>query len=265
MFFRAMPFRAMPFRAVLSRFSTMRAVTARDESDLRSALGSATEPRAATGRQAGFTLIELLGTVGILMLLAVVGFPALSNWVDQQRILGFVNDGSVQLVRARQEAIQRGVPVVVQPDVDAGVLESWADVDDDLTFDPDPSAVNRTTDYSIGQVMLPTQSVVVFGGPGGIVADLTVMPEGLNAFVFEPDGSIRQTGAVRVSDDRGNSFELRVEPKATAKTRILKYNGAPSWGGSADYYEKGNVPSTGAPTWVWGGSGGGADGGNGNG
>jgi type IV fimbrial biogenesis protein FimT len=237
--------------------------TLRDARVCGSARPAAHDP--TRSRQAGFTLIELMGTLGILMLLAVVGFPAFSRWVDQQRLLGFVNDSSVQLVRARQEAIQRGVPVVAQPDTGKGVLRLWADVDDDLAFDPDTSAVNRTTDYSLGQVMLPTQSTVLFGGPEGMIEGLTSMPDGLNAFVFERDGSVRDVGALRISDDRGNSFELRVEPKATGKTRVRMYNGAPSWGDPAGYYEKGNVPSTGAPTWVWNGSAAGSGGGGGKG
>lgn len=207
--------------------------------------------------QGGYTLIELIGVVGLLLLFAAVGFPALSTWLDQQRVLGFVNDASVQLVRARQEAVQRGVPVIAQPKPDTGELFLWVDVDDNRTYNPNPSAVKRTVDYALGRVMLPTQTEVVFAGPGGAadrIDGLTTMPSGDNSFVFEPDGSIRDVGALRIADDRGNFFELRVEPRATAKSEVRKYNPAPSWGDAAGWFEKGNVPSTGAPTWVWAGA-----------
>ncbi|HVS12427.1 MAG TPA: GspH/FimT family pseudopilin [Thermoanaerobaculia bacterium] len=215
-------------------------------------------------------MIELIGVVGILLIMAVVGYPALSTWLDQQRVLGFVNDASVQLVRARQEAVQRGVPVIAQADPASGRIRIWADVDDNRAYNPDSTAVARTVDYQIGVLMLPTQTEVMFAGPGGMIEGLTAMPTGENAFVFEPDGSIRHVGALRIADDMGNFFELRVEPKATGKTQVRKYNPAPSWGDAAGWYEKGNVPSTGAPTWVWNGSvdfsgGGGGGGGQGGG
>jgi Tfp pilus assembly protein FimT len=233
--------------------------------------------RALSDREAGFTLIELIGVVGILLILAVVGFPAMSKWLDQQRLLGFVNDASVQLVRARQEAVQRGVPVIAQAQPAEMRLFLWADVDGNCAFNPDPTKVARTVDYQIGLVLLPTQSTVVFGGPGGPAAAIDGLTNvtdnskgcfgtGLNAFVFERDGSIRDPGGLRITDDEGNFFELRAAPKATGKTRVLKFNPAPSWGDPAGWYEKGNVPSTGAPTWVWNGavSGGGGTGKGGN-
>ena len=208
--------------------------------------------RASTQR--GFTLVELLGVVAIILLLTVVGLPAFTTWIDQQRLTGFVSEASVQLVRARQEAVQRGVPVIAQPDPIDGSILVWADVDENDTFNPNPSALRRTVDYQLARLFLPTRSVVVFNGPGGtadMIDGLTIMPSGANAFVFEPDGSVRDTGGLRISDEKNNYLELRVDPKATGKTRVLKYNSSPSWGDAAEWYEKANVPSTGAPTWVW--------------
>jgi prepilin-type N-terminal cleavage/methylation domain-containing protein len=206
----------------------------------------------------GFTLIELMAVVGILLIVTVVGFPAFQNWLDQQRLMAFVRDASVELVRARQEAIQRGVPVIAQPNYDERMLFVWADVDSNRAFNPDATKPNRTTDYEIGRIYLATQSEVHFHGAGDAnpygadaLAGLTPMPSGSNAYVFEPDGSIRHVGGVRVADERGNFFELRAAPKATGKIRVMKYNSGPSWGDAAGYFEQGNVPSTGKPLWVW--------------
>ncbi|HUP24928.1 MAG TPA: prepilin-type N-terminal cleavage/methylation domain-containing protein [Thermoanaerobaculia bacterium] len=215
--------------------------------------------RLLSSRTAGFTLVELLVVLALILLFTAMGFPALSRIIDQRRLTGYVQEASVALARGRAEAIQRGVPVVAEPDFDLRELRVWADVDGNLVFEPDPAATARTVDYLITRVPLPTDSDVHFWGPGNkspygnkAIRDLTKITGAPNSYVFEPNGSIRDTGGLRIGDDRGNYFELRAEPRSTGRVQVLKYHPAPAWqGGTAAFYPPGNHATTGEPLWVW--------------
>jgi prepilin-type N-terminal cleavage/methylation domain-containing protein len=215
-------------------------------------------PKPTARSVAGFTLIELLVVLALILLFTGLGFPALSRILDQRRLVGYVQEASVALARARAEAIQRGVPVVAEPDFEDREIRVWADVDDDLVFEPDPDATPRTVDYFITRVRLPTESEVHFWGPddsdpygGDAIRGLTAIDDAENSYVFEPDGSVRTVGALRIGDDRGNYFELAAAPKSTGRVQMLKYNADPAWtGGSEGFYPAGNA-SSGEPLWVW--------------
>jgi prepilin-type N-terminal cleavage/methylation domain-containing protein len=213
--------------------------------------------RASAG--AGFTLVELLVVLALILLFTTLGFPALSRIIDQRRLSGSVQEISVVLARARAEAVQRGVPVVAEPDFDLREVRVWVDVDSNLVFEPDPDATPRTVDYFVTRVQLPTESQVHFWGPGNndpngneAIDGLTAIADAENSYVFEPNGSIRDIGGVRVGDDRGNFFELRAAPKSTGRVQVLKYHGDPGWsGGDPGFYPAGNHVTTGEPLWVW--------------
>ena len=207
---------------------------------------------------AGFTLIELLIVLALILLFTAVGFPAFSRIVDQRRLTGTVQEISVTLARARAEAVQRNVPVVAEPDFDKREIRVWADVDEDLVYTPDPDATPRTVDYFVTRVQLPTESEVHFWGAedadaygSDAIDGLTEIDDAENSYVFDPDGSIRDMGALRIGDDRGNYFELRAAPKSTGRVQVLKYNPDPAWGDDEGYFPAGNHSSTGDPLWVW--------------
>ena len=89
----------------------------------------------------------------------------------------------------------------------------------------------RTTDYQIGGTFeLPAG--ISFAAPDGTddakVADgfLDVTWSGTDVAVFDSDGSVRVVGAFRTGDLEGNFLEIRVEPQATARVEIRKWDGA---------------------------------------
>jgi type II secretory pathway pseudopilin PulG len=203
-------------------------------------------------------LIELMVVLALILLFTAVGFPAFSRIIDQRRLTGSVQEASVVLARARAEAVQRNVPVVAEPDFEQREIRVWADVDNNLTYEPDPDATPRTVDYFVTRVQLPTESEVHYWGPDDsdpygtdAVDGLTPIDDAENSYVFDPDGSIRDVGGLRIGDDRGNYFELRAAPKSTGRVQVLKYNAAPAWGDDdPGFYPAGNATS-GEPLWVW--------------
>lgn len=223
------------------------------------------EGRASLRRQGGFTLIEVLVVLTILFIMAMVGFPRIQQLIIRNKLMGVTRDLSQSLQLARQTAVRTGLPVIAQPDYTTDSLVVFVNVDEDAGFnyDHDPIQPARTTDYQVARVPLPkAQSAdanIYFWGPGDTswegadaVDGLTPAGSGPNVAVFEPDGSIRDVGAFRIADARGNFFELRIAPEATAQVEVRKYyRDPPPWGGSPDFFPQGKHPGVGDSLWRW--------------
>ncbi len=73
-------------------------------------------------RQArGFSLLELMVVVAILGILMAVAVPAFTEWIAGQRVRDSAADLHTSLMRAKSEAVSRGLPITV-----ARVDDSWA-------------------------------------------------------------------------------------------------------------------------------------------
>lgn len=207
----------------------------------------------------GFTIIELLVVLSLIVIIGAIGYPALGKLLRKGQLISFGQKLSVQLKAGRQEAIRSGFPVAVIADFANHQIYAFvnADEDPDFVFAPDPSQPSRTTDYEIYRLYLPTDRQVHLFGPGDAdphgndAVDSFTDVNGQQIAIFEPDGSIRDTGAFRFADDKGNFLEVRVEPAATARITLQKYNRNPAWGGPAQFYPKGRHSTSGDPLWTW--------------
>lgn len=214
----------------------------------------------AKSSTAGFTLLELLVILAIILIFALIGYPAFSNWIDQARITAVVRSVASKLQLARQEAIKMNAQVVAQPDFDRDEILFFVNVDGDpgFEFDPDPAAVYKTADYELARLALPSDYEFTFWSPDDKAPEGKTAIEGftatsapLNAIVFVPHGSVLDTGAIRIADARSNFFEIRIEPRATGKAEVLKYHPDPPWGDPAGFYPRGSHPDSGDPMWQW--------------
>lgn len=221
--------------------------------------------RPTIGPRAGFTLIEVLVVLTILFIMALVGFPIIQQLILRNKLMGVTRELTHALHLARHTAVRTGRPVVAEADYAEDTLVVFVNVDDDanLRYEPDLAKPPKTTDYTIARVPLPAaqsaSASVYFWGPADASAEGADAVVGFtpadggrpSAAVFERDGSIRDVGAFRIADTRGNFFELRIEPQATAQVEVLKYyNDNPPWGGSPDYFPQGQHPA-GFPLWMW--------------
>lgn len=211
------------------------------------------------GGSGGFTILELMVVVAMLLVVGVMGYPALNRQIHRARVMGFADNLQMTLAQARQEAVRRGVDVVVVPDAAAGGVRSFANVDGDagLTYQPNSGPTPRDSDFPIRWLPLPVTTEVLFRSPkkgkkdGGPVEGLTARPSGDAVLVFQPDGSVRDTGSIFFADDEDNFFEARISPAATGKVAIRKYRENPPWGDADGYFEQGLHPTTGDDLWVW--------------
>lgn len=93
-------------------------------------------------RAGGFSLIELMIVVAILGILMSVAVPAFSEWIAGQRVRDTAADIHTSLMRARNEAVSRGLATSITPVTISGVT-SWANgwyiANPDTTYNPNPA------------------------------------------------------------------------------------------------------------------------------
>jgi prepilin-type N-terminal cleavage/methylation domain-containing protein len=195
----------------------------------------------------GFTILEIMVVVAVIGIVALMGLPALQNMILRSKHEGAARQISMLMHRAKMESVKQSVSTVVAIDPAAETVIAFADVNDDgdFKFDPDAGADYRTTDYQIGGTYsLP--SGIDFAAHDG--TDNDKIAEGFfdvtwsdtNVAIFESDGSSSALGAFRTGDLEGNYLEIRVEPQATARVEIRKWDGA-------EYLAQGDK----GKTWDW--------------
>ncbi len=189
-------------------------------------------------RAKGFTLVEIIVGVAVISVLLALGAPMAMKTIHTAKVSSVGFDSNVMVRRAKSEAIKKNSPVVVRADLTTNELVAFVDVhglnpDADPPDPPDglfnPRNDGRpytTTDHELQRMPLPAG--VTFLGPPADAAVIdgftAVGPPPEVVAIVETDGSVRAVGGFRIGDARGNYLQIRVEPLATAKVTLLKWN-----------------------------------------
>jgi prepilin-type N-terminal cleavage/methylation domain-containing protein len=157
------------------------------------------------GQDAGFTLIELLTVLAIALVVLALGSVPLMKMYIRFQLEGMAQGASVAMQQARLQAIRRSQQAQVCAQVDAvtGL-----------------GRIVATRGGGVQFARIELSKTVRFGAPGSQPA-ITVPGD---CFTFLPDGSVTATGAFRLADVRGNFLEIRVEPQATARVQLRKWD-----------------------------------------
>lgn len=136
----------------------------------------------------GFTLIEIMTVVTIIAIMLVIGVPAMSEFVADQRVRTVTSDITSEIALARAKAIETSHRVIMQK-LPTSVFwrDGWrlyADMNDNGAYDAGVDLeLKRFDGINTGTIYLCTLPVF----PG-------------NQIVFRPDGRILRTGAVTSND-----------------------------------------------------------------
>ncbi len=140
-------------------------------------------------RGAGFTMIELLVVLLVGLILILLSAPELMKYYVRSQIEGVTREVSFVLQRARFRAIKNSQDVQICGNPAGRVVTG------------------------LGQTIELPKSVELYG--------ITVRG---NCFTFLADGSVQELGEFRFSDVRGNFLKIQVQPKATARVQVLKWD-----------------------------------------
>ena len=189
-------------------------------------------------RERGFTLIEMLVVLAILGIAALLSIPYLSAQIQRSKLLGVASQVSGMLRLARLDAIKYSRCGIVAINLSTRKVNAFSDKDGDCQ--PDPGE-------EIGEVIIPNS--VAFAEPGGGTGAASVKvfspsAGNPNIAVFNGDGSVAETGAFRFKSEAmgtggPNYLEVNVEPKATARIALRKYESG-AW-----------VETDGTGVWKW--------------
>lgn len=185
-------------------------------------------------RPTGFTVVEMLVGVALIGVLAVLGAPLVLKTIHTAKMNSIGLDGNVAVRRAKSEAVKLNVPAVVRADLGRNELVAFLDVHGTAQTDPPegvfgpvPDVPTNTTDRELLRMPLPAGITFrappdEFPSPMVIDGFTTVGSE--QVAIFETEGRVRNIGGFRFGDERGNYLELRIEPAATARVTLRKWN-----------------------------------------
>ena len=201
------------------------------------------------GRQRGFTMIELLVTLVIISVLALLGYPALLDILERQKMISTTHEVASVMRLARLTAVKRSIDVKVTADYASDMLVAYRDVNNDNVVD--------ATDETIATAVLPKN--VYFWGPLDAAREGAAATTFTNGTViFQASGSVSAAsvppdaaidGGFRLRGKNPDYFEVAVEQRSvgTGRVSIRKWEG----GGNpnANWYQNGEE----GHKWVWNG------------
>lgn len=193
----------------------------------------------------GFSLIEMLVVLALAAILMFFSVPALLTTIRQSRLRGVAQETTVLIRQARLDAIKTSSQAVVRivppsPADPIGRIEAFSDRNSDGKLEAGEPV--------LGRVELPNR--VFFKDAAGNTdkasvegfsdnAESSALP---NIARFQSNGAIDKLGAYRFADDSDNYLEVRVEPAATARVEVRKWNEARN-----DYFANG----ANGEAWSW--------------
>jgi prepilin-type N-terminal cleavage/methylation domain-containing protein len=183
-------------------------------------------------RAGGFTVIELLIAMTVLLILMLLGMPALMRMLERQKAYGAATELTALMRLARLEAIKRGQRCGVAVDYPARTATGFVDTNGNDLVDPG--------EETFGQVVLPKN--IEFwgpgdGAPGGADASIGFPEDALEgSAIFDSTGAARVEitatelwGAFRLKARDQNFFEVRIASPITGRVEARKWMGGTEW------------------------------------
>ena len=160
--------------------------------------------------QIGFSLIEVLVAVALIGMLALVGTPAMLNWLEGYRVRTAAQEIAANLQLQRMRAIGGNRPFSIQFDVAAETYSLFDGAPGGWTMvDPQPHS------FPIG---------VAYDGSGGDPVELSFAGND-DVAVFQPDGSVNDGSAVAddlfIANGSGDQYSISIN-RTTGRITVTK-------------------------------------------
>lgn len=212
-------------------------------------------------RSTGYTLLELMVVMTVAVLVATMGYMGFEQMMVRTRLQGDAVGISNALQRARALAVRHSSIVVAQPTTTpSDELEFFFDDNDNQIWDAGEEEAQPA--LTLTAARRPEGSVYFWSvdtdTPDSAAAmdGLTVRAGLPSVVVIEMDGSVRDTGGIRLgmgpiprneapaTDFEHNFMEVRIVTAATGRTELRKF--IP--GDDPPYQPKMKLPD-GSPNW----------------
>ncbi len=164
--------------------------------------------------------------MAIMMALAVFSLPELFAAINRSRLEGTARQVATLMRAARLDSIKDSCYGVVMIDTANRQVLAFVDRDSDGVYEP----TNTPPERLIGLVALPARINFQdeagnqnLSSVKGLVNPDTPVALADKQVMYQQDGSVLATGALRFADDRGNALEVNVDPRTTGKVEVRKY------------------------------------------
>lgn len=200
-------------------------------------------------RAGGFTVIELLIAMTVLLILMLLGMPALMRMLERQKAYSATTELAALARLARLEAIRRGIRSGVTVDYPTRTATAFVDANGNNQMD--------AGEETFGQTVLP--KTIEFQGPGESSPGGPLASVGLpevdseGTLIFDSAGAARVAttvtepwGAFRLKARDENYFEVAIESPITGRIAVRKWVGVDA--ANAAYW---HINGQGGKAWRW--------------
>lgn len=187
-------------------------------------------------RQAGFTVAELMIGMAVVAILAGIGAPSLSKWMDNYRIKAAARELYSTLQLTRMQAIKKHRTFKAYF-VNSGTWAAYYMIECKKTLDlcwPDGGAFydfddpNNDWDYTFNYLSMDSNGRIRFQHPQGLSPVQGTWPVYVGVMSFNPNGTTNATADIYIADNNNTkNYRVRVPSRAGAVT-VEGYNGS-SW------------------------------------